>query len=123
MIVRVIAHTMTKDSFMLELTTQNFQHEILESDKPTLVYFFSPVGCAPCKILSPVVEKLHEELNDTVKMGRLNIYPNMPVTLKYNIMTAPVLLLFVKGEPVVRLQGYHPREKILAELNPHLTVG
>jgi thioredoxin 1 len=114
---------MTKDYFMLELTTQNFQHEILANDKPTLVYFFSPVGCAPCKILSPVVEKLHEELNDTVKMGRLNIYPNMPVTLKYNIMTAPVLLLFVKGEPVVRLQGYHPREKILDELNPYLTVG
>jgi len=105
---------------MLELTTQNFQSEVLENEKPTLVYFYSPVGCAPCKILSPVVEKLNDELSATVNMGKLNIYPNMPITLKYTIMTAPVLMLFIKGEPVLRLQGYHPREKILAEINPHL---
>jgi len=105
---------------MLELTTQNFQHEVLESEKPTLVYFYSPVGCAPCKILSPVVEKLNDELSATVKVGKLNIYPNMPITLKYIIMTAPLLMLFIKGEPVMRLQGYHPWEKILAEMNQHL---
>lgn len=105
---------------MLELTTQNFQSEILDNEKPSLVYFYSPVGCAPCKILSPVVEKLDNELKDTVKVGKLNIYPNMPITLKYTIMTAPVLLLFIQGEPVMRMQGYHPREKILAEMNPYL---
>ena len=105
---------------MLELNTQNFQSEVLESDKPTLVYFFSPVGCAPCKMLSPVVEKLDEEWNGAVKVGKLNIYPNMPVTLKYNVMTAPVLMLFVNGASVLRLQGHVPREKLLAELNPHL---
>ena len=105
---------------MLELTTQNFQSEVIESAKPALVYFYSPVGCAPCKILTPVVEKLDDELNNVVKVGKLNIYPNLPITLKYNVMTAPVLMLFKAREPVVRLQGYHPREKILAELNPHL---
>jgi thioredoxin 1 len=105
---------------MLELTTQNFQTEVIESDKPALVYFYSPVGCAPCKILTPVVEKLDEEWNDAVKVGKLNIYPNMPIALKYTVMTAPVLMLFIQGEPVVRLQGYHPREKILTELNSHL---
>ena len=106
---------------MLELTTQNFQSEIIQSDTPALVYFYSPVGCAPCKILSPVVEKLDDELGGTVKVGKLNIYPNMPITLKYTVMTAPVLLLFIKGEPVLRLQGYHPRAKIVAEMNPYLT--
>lgn len=106
---------------MLELTSHNFQFEVLESDKPTLVYFYSPVGCAPCKLLSPVVEKLDEEWIGAVKVGKLNIYPNLPVTLKYTIMTAPVLLLFKSGEPVLRLQGYHPRERLLVEMNSHLT--
>lgn len=105
---------------MFELTIQNFQSEVLDNEKPSLVYFYSPVGCAPCKILGPVVEKLEDELKDRVKVGKLNIYPNIPITLKYAIMTAPVLMLFIKGEPVMRLQGYHPREKILAEMNPHL---
>jgi thioredoxin 1 len=105
---------------MLELTTQNFQREVLESGKPTLVYFYSPVGCAPCKLLTPVVEKLDAEWSGSVKVAKLNIYPNMPLTLKYIVMTAPVLLLFIHGEPVVRLQGYSPREKILSEMNPHL---
>ncbi len=105
---------------MLELTTQNFQHEVLESDRPTLVYFYSPVGCAPCKMLTPVVHILDAEMDGTVRVGRLNIYPNLPITLKYNVMTAPVLMLFKAGQPVVRLQGYAPREKILAEIQPHL---
>jgi len=101
---------------MLELTTQNFQSEILDNEKPSLVYFYSPIGCAPCKILSPVVERLDDELKGAVKTGKLNIYPNMPITIKYNVLSAPVLLLFIKGEPVMRLQGYHPRERILAEM-------
>jgi len=105
---------------VLELTTQNFQSEILDNEKPSLVYFYSPVGCAPCKILSPVVEKLDDEHKGRVKVSKLNIHPNMLITLKYTIMTAPVHLLFIRGEPVMRLQGYHPREKILAEMNPHL---
>ena len=105
---------------MLELTTDNFKHEVLENGNPTLVYFYSPVGCAPCKILTPVVERLDEEWHGSVKVGKLDIYPNMSVTLKYTIMTAPVLMLFKAGEPVVRLQGYHPRENILAELKSHL---
>jgi len=107
---------------MLELNTHNFQTEILENSQPSLVYFFSPIGCAPCKILSPVVEKLDVEWNGIVKVGKLNIYPNMPITLKYNVMTAPVLMLFVKGEPVVRLQGYYPREKLISEFSPYLSI-
>jgi hypothetical protein len=44
----------------------------------------------------------------------------MPITIKYTVMTAPVLLLFIKGEPVMRLQGYYPREGILAEIAVHI---
>ena len=97
---------------MVELTTQNFQHEVLESDKPTLVYFYSPVGCAPCKLLTPVVEQLDTEWIGSIKVGKLNIYPNMPITLKYTVMTAPVLMFFKGGEPVLRLQGYHSKVDI-----------
>jgi len=107
---------------MLELNTHNFQTEILESSQVSLVYFFSPIACAPCKMLSPIVEKLDAEWKGIVKVGKLNIYPNMPITLKYNVMTAPVLMLFIKGEPVVRLQGYYPREKLLHEFSPYLSI-
>jgi len=67
-------------------------------------------------------QKLDTERHGTIRVGRLNIYPNMPITLKYNVMTAPVLILFIKGKPVVRLHGYDPHEKLLLEFLPYLNT-
>jgi thioredoxin 1 len=66
--------------------------------------------------------ELDNESNGMVQVGKLNIYPNMPIAWKYTVMTAPVLMLFKGGEPVLRLQGFHPRERILTEVESRLTT-
>ena len=105
---------------MLELTTENFPQEVLESDHPTLEYFYSPMGYVPCEMLSPVVDQLDAEWNGSVKVVRINIYDNMPLTIKYLNLSAPVLLLFKGGQPVARVHGYASRENILTRLEPSL---
>ena len=96
-----------------------FRQEVLESDKPVLVDFTAE-WCGPCHMLAPVVEKLNEEWNGSVKVGKLDIDMNVDITMQYGVMGVPTLILFKNGQPAERLMGFMPKERILAKLNPHL---
>ena len=68
-----------------------------------------------------VVDKLNEEWNGAVKVGKLDIDLNVNTTMQYGVMGVPTLMLFKGGQPVERLTGFMPKERILAKLNPHLS--
>ena len=97
----------------------SFKTEVLESSQPVLVDFTAE-WCGPCHMLAPIVEKLNEEWNGVVKVGKLDIDENADITMQYGVMGVPTLILFKGGQPVERLMGFMPRERILAKLNPHL---
>jgi thioredoxin-like negative regulator of GroEL len=71
-------------------------------------------------MLAPVVEKLNDEWNGVVKVGKLDIDVNVETTMQYGVMGVPTLILFKSGQPAERLMGFMPKERILAKLNPHL---
>ena len=98
----------------------NFKAEVLESDQPVLVDFTAE-WCGPCHMLAPTVEKLNDEWNGAVKVGKLDIDANVNTTMQYEVMGVPTLILFKAGQPVARLMGYMHKDRILAKLNPHLT--
>jgi thioredoxin 1 len=104
---------------MHHFSDANFKQEVLEYDKPVLVDFTAE-WCGPCHMLAPVVERLNEEWNGAVKVGKLDIDENMEVAMQYGILGVPTLILFKGGQPAERLTGYMPRERILAKLKPHL---
>ena len=101
-------------------TDTTFKQEVLESDTPVLVDFTAD-WCGPCHMLAPVVEKLNEEWNGLVKVGKLDTDANVETTMRYGVLGLPTLILFKAGQPVERLIGFMARERILAKLKLHLS--
>lgn len=97
----------------------NFDEVVLEADRPVLVDFGAE-WCQPCKQLDPIVEALAEVWDGRMQVVKLDIDENMDTTMKFGVMGVPTLMLFVNGEPVERMTGFVPREKIVQKVEPHL---
>ncbi len=91
-------------------TDQNFQAEVVSSDKPVLVDFWAP-WCTPCKIVGPIVEELAKEYEGKFKVGKMNVDENQTAQT-FGIMSIPTLLLFKNGQPVDSIVGAQSKEAI-----------
>ena len=96
---------------VLTITNENFEQEILKSDKPVLVDFWA-AWCGPCKMLSPVVDQLGDEL-EGVKVAKINIDEQMELAEKYNVSSIPCVVAFENGEEVGRSVGLVPKQKLV----------
>lgn len=104
---------------MLEITAENFETEVLQSDLPVMIDFWAP-WCGPCKALTPTVHKLAEELEGKVKVVKINIDESPEIAGKYSIMSIPTLLIFVNGAVSDQLIGLVQKDKIMDKLNKHV---
>ena len=101
---------------VVQLTDQNWDTEVLKSTVPVLVDF-TATWCGPCKLLSPVVEKLSDELAGKVKVGKLDIDDASDTATRYGIRSVPTVLVFVGGEVTAKHHGHTTRENLLKLLN------
>jgi len=83
----------------IDINDDNFDSEVLESDKPVLIDFWAE-WCGPCKVLGPVIDEVSVDYSEKVKFVKLNIDNNPSNTQKYGIRGIPTLLLFKNGEKV-----------------------
>jgi len=102
-----------------EVTEINFQAEVLESEQPVLVDFWAE-WCTPCKMIAPMVDEIATEYDGKIRVGKLDADANADVLMRYGVMGIPTLILFKEGQPVVRITGYQPKEKITSKLVPHI---
>jgi thioredoxin 1 len=102
-----------------DVTDNNFQAEVIESDVPVLVDFWAP-WCGPCRRVSPVVEEIASERGEALKVVKLNIDENQQTAVKFNVMSIPTLMLFKQGEVKKTVIGAYPKRKIEEELEPAL---
>lgn len=96
---------------IIEVNKDNFEEEVLKFDKKVLVDFWAD-WCGPCKMLSPVIDKLAEELDD-VKVCKVNVDTEPTISIEYNIMSIPTLIVFENCVEVNRSVGLVSKEEVL----------
>jgi len=103
----------------VDLNDDNFENEVINSDKPVLVDFWAE-WCAPCRIIAPIVEEIAAEYSDKLKVGKLDVDNNPQVSMNYGIRSIPTLLIFKDGKPVEQLIGAVAKNAIIEKLTPVL---
>jgi thioredoxin 1 len=104
---------------IIKVNETNFQAEVLDAALPVLVDF-TAVWCGPCKMLDPLVKQLAQDWDGRVKVVKLDIDENQDLTIQYQVMGVPTLILFVKGKPVQRISGYQPKDRLVAKFRDHI---
>lgn len=94
---------------MADFTDQNFDPEVLQSKTPVMVDFWAP-WCAPCRIVSPIVEELAKEYEGKIKVGKLNVDENPNTASTYSVMSIPSIIFFKQGKPVKTMIGAQGKE-------------
>ena len=105
----------------LHLDTKNFEAEVLKSPSPVLVDFWAE-WCGPCKMLAPIIDQLSAELEGKMKVGKVNVDEMPDLAGQFSIMSIPTLIVFKNGQPVDQIVGAMPKDRLVAKLNPHMSI-
>jgi thioredoxin 1 len=99
----------------LTITKENFESEVLKSDKPVLLDFWAP-WCAPCRMVAPVLDELSKEVTGA-KIGKVNVDEQPELAGAFRVMSIPMLAVVKDGTVVKTAVGARPKQDILNMLN------
>lgn len=99
----------------ITFSDDTFEKEVLQSDKPVLVDFWA-TWCGPCRLQSPIVEELANEMGESYKIGAMEVDANPKMAQAYSILSIPTLVIFKNGQPVWRASGVTQKDKLKEEL-------
>lgn len=95
----------------VKVTNENFEAEVLKSDKPVLIDFWAP-WCGPCKMLGPVLSEIAEE-NEDIKVAKVNVDEEAELATQFGVVSIPMLVLMKDGKQQKYTVGFQPKEEIL----------
>jgi len=101
------------------VSDSDFETEVIESEKPVLVDFWAE-WCGPCHMIAPHVEEIASEHKESLRVAKLDVDENPTIPGRYGIIGIPTLMLFKGGEVVARMTGALPKDRIVAQIMPHL---
>ena len=104
---------------VLNVTSKDFDQEVLKSDLPVLVDFWAE-WCGPCKMVSPIVDEIAEELQGKLKVVKVNVDDAQDLAGNYQVMSIPTLLVFKGGETVEQIVGAMSKDQLLEKINPKI---
>ena len=100
----------------ITITYENFDQEVLKSDKPVLIDFWA-TWCGPCKMIAPIVEDLVDEYDGKAKIGKLDVDNNQQTAIKFGVRSIPTILIFKDGKLKDTIIGAVPKNQIIQKLN------
>lgn len=99
----------------IKITKQNFNDEVIKSDKPVLVDF-GQLGANACRMIAPIIAEIAEEADGKFKVGKVNVDEEIELASMYDVMSIPTLIVFKNGKPVNTVVGLRPKADLLAML-------
>lgn len=99
---------------VIHIDRNNFQREVLNSDRPVLLDFWAP-WCAPCRMVGPILDEIAEERSD-VKVAKINIDEQPELAGQFGVMSIPTLMVMKEGRIVQQAAGARPKAQILSML-------
>jgi thioredoxin 1 len=102
------------------VTDATFEQEVLKSGTPVLVDFWA-TWCGPCRMVAPVLEEIASE-KDNVRVAKLDVDANPITAGRFGVRAIPTMILFKDGKEAQRLVGYMPKERLLQQIQPHMTT-
>ena len=100
--------------FAISVNKNNFNQEVLNSDKPVLMDFWAP-WCGPCRMVVPLVEEIAKERSD-IKVVKINVDEEQELAMQFGVMNIPTLVVMKNGKIVNQVTGARPKAQILAML-------
>ena len=101
-----------------EFTDANFQSDVLDSDKLSVIDFWAE-WCGPCRAIGPVIEDLAKEYEGKVNIGKVNVDVNPQVSMNYGITSIPAILFVEDGKVVDKLVGAQPKANFVKKIEAH----
>lgn len=108
-------------SSVLVISDAQFEADVLQSDGPVLAYFWAS-WCGPCRLMSPVMDKLSEQYGDRLKIVKMEIDPNPNTVATYKVEGVPAMLLFRNGELLEQVEGAISKQKLESMIDSYLSV-
>ena len=100
----------------ITLTKENFESEVINSDRPVLVDFWAE-WCGPCRMIAPTIEEIANEYDGKVKVGKINVDKESELAIRYRIDAIPALLIFKNGQVVETRKGLRPKSELCTLLD------
>lgn len=96
---------------VLKITGDNFQEEVLKSDKIVLIDFYAD-WCGPCRMMSPIIDEIAEEMSGEIKVGKVNVDDNQELAMEYGVMSIPTIVIMENGKVKNTLVGVRDKNEI-----------
>ena len=96
---------------VLKLTSENYEEEVLKSEKTVLIDFYAD-WCGPCRMMSPIIDEIAEEMEGKIKVGKINVDDNQELAMEYGVMSIPTIVVIKNGQVAKTFVGVRDKDEI-----------